>query len=506
MAAALALLSCLFLLKAISFWLFNNAGGRTIAPACLPAELLSVRAGETYRSNCIYLGQGIVLCSLHAVLGSTDAQVVLNGMPIQVAGAGHIDDDRDVAILKIPLLDGGAMCAVSRSLPKRGDDVRIAQSIDGDTVNYHTNVLFVDEGKMTLSMPVNPGASGSPVFNNEGNLIGILTKTHPFTRTSSASIVEPIAETEIKEGFIELRKVKWPSRVVYRNPRIQSALIAANSGDYDTAYNLLQETERAITQSKDPDALMLYGSLALVTENYREAFDIIEAGNHHHPNDKMLQYLRGLSAVFMNKYTVAREMALLLKAQSEFLSEMLYGFIAEQLGDLEEAEDRYRSAIRHNAYGIPAYIAISDLLKGRGELPSALTYIELAYELNPDLCDVSTRFGALLYESNNIKRAQRILEEAHRAGCANINSILALAGIYLQKGRPGKAANMLEQYSKKYSSNARFLFISGVSHHLNNERHIARHYLNKLQEVDSIMAVRLQEFMHSGVDVHAPRD
>lgn len=167
--------------------------------------------------------KGYIITNAHVLKGS-GAVVVDNKGQEYNATIAHIDIERDLAILKIE----DSEYQPQKSLPYtiRKSNAELGEEIF--TLGYPRNDIVYGEGYLSartgynsdsltyqVQISANPGNSGGPVFNNSGEVIGILS-----TRQAEAEGVAFAVKSkniyklvdEMKESDTSFAKLKLPSR------------------------------------------------------------------------------------------------------------------------------------------------------------------------------------------------------------------------------------------------------------------------------------------------------
>jgi len=134
-------------------------------------------------SGAIVSAQGHVLTAAHVIAGATSIKVV-TALSIRTATVLRIDESNDVAVLKI---DGGPYVPLPIAPSRR---VRLGQTVA--TIGFPNVEIQGFSPKVTrgeisslngagddptcwqISVPVQPGNSGGPLIDENGNLVGIV--------------------------------------------------------------------------------------------------------------------------------------------------------------------------------------------------------------------------------------------------------------------------------------------------------------------------------------------
>jgi S1-C subfamily serine protease len=167
--------------------------------------------------------KGYIITNAHVLKGSGAVVVDSKGQEYN-ATIAHLDTDRDLAILKI----NDSEYQPQKSLPYtiRRSNAELGEEIF--TLGYPRNDIVYGEGYLSartgynsdsltyqVQISANPGNSGGPVFNNSGEVIGILS-----TRQAEAEGVAFAVKSkniyklveELKASDTSFARLKLPSR------------------------------------------------------------------------------------------------------------------------------------------------------------------------------------------------------------------------------------------------------------------------------------------------------
>lgn len=154
----------------------------------------------THGTGLIVTNDGLVLTARHVIEGANVHLVLLpesdEALPARVV---HVDVASDVAWLEIP---GPSRTHIS--LPSRARGLRVSEQVSA--VGYPVDVQQrspasstgsvsrqTNDGHLELSMSVNPGNSGGPVFTVDGELVGIAVARGLTDRgVEGITFVEPL--------------------------------------------------------------------------------------------------------------------------------------------------------------------------------------------------------------------------------------------------------------------------------------------------------------------------
>ncbi|RYY65368.1 MAG: serine protease, partial [Chitinophagaceae bacterium] len=178
--------------------------------------------------------KGLVVTSAHVVSGARNIAVQSTSGADYVARVVFSDESRDLAILKIEDNSYKAPATLPYALRKAGADI----SEPVFTLGYPRNDIVYGEGYLaartgyngdTLSCQIaiaaNPGNSGGPILNHNGEVIGVLRQKQTSAEgvvfaTQSKYIYQALAQ--LAQNDTSFKRVKAPSNTALRGlPRQQ---------------------------------------------------------------------------------------------------------------------------------------------------------------------------------------------------------------------------------------------------------------------------------------------
>lgn len=183
-------------------------------------------------SGILFNSLGFVLTNHHVVDGASSVSVVIGNAGHQVeyeAGVVGVDADIDLALLKITDVAFGGVAAPPFSFQTRasvGEEIfalgyPMALSGLGAEMKYTDGSVSANSGfngdikTMQISVPIQGGNSGGPLFNAQGELIGI-------TNAKIRSDVADNVSYAIKSIFLEAFLGSMPYEVSLPNGSVQT--------------------------------------------------------------------------------------------------------------------------------------------------------------------------------------------------------------------------------------------------------------------------------------------
>ncbi len=147
-------------------------------------------SGDALGSGVVVSDQGLILTALHVVDGATDINVTFADGTQTTARIDTAQADNDIAVLQVDQLPSKIVPAVlgNPNVMHVGDEAYAvgnpfglyssmsAGVISGFGRSFHPeNTDRTLQGLIQIDAAVNPGNSGGPLLNREGQVIGIIT-------------------------------------------------------------------------------------------------------------------------------------------------------------------------------------------------------------------------------------------------------------------------------------------------------------------------------------------
>src|SRR4030067_3592063 len=132
-------------------------------------------------SGFIVRADGAIVTNYHVISNAKDIKVKAGNKVLEVDGLIHTDKENDLVILKVkgdnlPTVKLGAIAKVSI-----GEKVYVISSPEGldntisDGILSGVREITPNKKILQTTAPISPGSSGGPVFNKDGEVIGVAT-------------------------------------------------------------------------------------------------------------------------------------------------------------------------------------------------------------------------------------------------------------------------------------------------------------------------------------------
>jgi S1-C subfamily serine protease len=191
----------------LSLWLLNACAPAGLQAALTPEKLyqkvlpsvmtleVKSQSGEKFIGSAVLaLADDVALTAWHVVADARSVCAVFaDGQRVNVIGCIDHDGGRDLALLKLEKRLPGRRAVLGRELPAvaarayvigapKGYDFSISDGLISQIRSVQGFLQY------QLSCPISPGNSGSPVFNQRGEVIGIASWTKAGAQNLSFAI------------------------------------------------------------------------------------------------------------------------------------------------------------------------------------------------------------------------------------------------------------------------------------------------------------------------------
>lgn len=174
---------------------------------------------ESKGSGFIVSGAGVILTNYHIVKNSTNIEISLYDGSKRAARLIGYDDANDLAVLQADVAGFKAVKTGSSSRLAVGDEVLIIgnplgtldYSLTDGVISATDRLIANDAGALRMfqtNAPVNSGNSGGPVFNMNGEVVGIVTGKYAESSIEGLSFCIPIDNVVL--SIVEIVKYGYP--------------------------------------------------------------------------------------------------------------------------------------------------------------------------------------------------------------------------------------------------------------------------------------------------------
>lgn len=172
-----------------------------------PLNEVATKGGTSFLINA----KGYLATNAHVVDGASTIIVQNNDGVEFKAVITHIDAQRDIAILKIEDSDFKPLPSLPYSIRKSSTDLGepvFTLGFPRDEIVYNEGYMSAktgykgDTSTCQIAVSANPGNSGGPVFNRNGEIIGILSKA----QSKAEGVVFAIKSKSVYQALDDLKK------------------------------------------------------------------------------------------------------------------------------------------------------------------------------------------------------------------------------------------------------------------------------------------------------------
>jgi hypothetical protein len=165
-----------------------------VLPSVITLEVISQSGEKFIGSAVLALADDVVLTAWHVVADARSVYAVFaDGQRVNVIGCIDYDGGRDLALLKLEKRLPHRRAALGRELPAVAAHAYVIGSPKGYDFSITDGLISQIRSvkgflQYQLSCPISPGNSGSPVFNQRGEVIGIASWTKAGAQNLSFAI------------------------------------------------------------------------------------------------------------------------------------------------------------------------------------------------------------------------------------------------------------------------------------------------------------------------------
>ena len=196
----------------------------TSMPTCFDMPWQKKRP-EKGSGSGVFLGDGLILTGAHVIHEATFIQVQkLSSAKRVIAELYSVCHDADLALLKVEDENffNDLQPATVGELPNIKDQVEVVGfPMGGEQVSVTNGVVSRIEVStyshswrnllcVTIDAAINPGNSGGPVFNNDGQVIGIAFQKPSNAENSGQMVPPPVINTFLESAFNGQKLIQFP--------------------------------------------------------------------------------------------------------------------------------------------------------------------------------------------------------------------------------------------------------------------------------------------------------
>lgn len=426
-----------------------------------PSSGGSFNSEQQWSGSSIVIGDRYLATNNHVVEGARSLVISgLNGnynkdYSVEVIA---VDKNVDLAILKVndPDFDGFGLppYGISTTTSDVGTDVLVLgypmTTVMGQEIKLTTGIISSKTGyqgnpaNYQISAALQPGNSGGPVFDGEGNLIGIVVSG--ITQAENVgyciklsylrSLVESCSDRIAFDYSNRISNLPLTEKIKKITPFVY--FVKANTVSQSiTAYNAPQSGVK-----NDPDVARDYLRAAnqmVDDKRFEEAFDLVKKSVNAHPGTEN-HYLRAALAVELKEYDTAIESAqycLGQKYKTPQCNQILAtAYYAQEKWD--KSIEMWTKVLDDDRKNVSAYYYRAHAYKQKGDVESALRDLNagLKFEGVSDL-NFAFFYNDLAYiylEKGDLQTAEHYFNKTLEIGHANGNFLDSYGEFMYNKG------------------------------------------------------------------------
>jgi S1-C subfamily serine protease len=290
---------------------------RRVKPSVVSVITYNAAGEVALTGSGFFIRPGQVLTNLHVVEGAHHAEIRTfegKGKTYKVAGLVEVDEDGDLAVLRVDMPAGRARVAETTSvIPDEGERIfvignplRLEGSVADGIVSAVREVPSLGN-IVQITAPISHGNSGSPVFNMKGQVVGVVTirvmNGENINLALGTSRVASLRQSDRLFGFSELaERLKASQRPdSISDWYYRTGLNSLWLGNYDSALGYFETAVNRnparveawiqvgfckVKQGKNQDAIRAFGQALKLKPNSYEALSKLGdayyyAGNYY---------------------------------------------------------------------------------------------------------------------------------------------------------------------------------------------------------------------------------
>jgi serine protease Do len=230
------------------------------------ASVLKVRvtakSGEHSHGSAVVIGRSELITNCHVVKNAHRIEL-MDGYEIRTARVRGGDADKDLCVLAAPEVEAPIAMIGTTARLAIGETVHAVGFPGGGSMVESRGLvesLYSFQGARVIqtSAEFNPGASGGALFNEAGELVGILTFKAPGGGTFHFAVpVDWVAELAAEDSEAADRaKAFWEAEPEHRAPFLRAAWLEANE-QWPALFAMAQHWAASDPESDEPKLSMV---------------------------------------------------------------------------------------------------------------------------------------------------------------------------------------------------------------------------------------------------------
>jgi len=402
---------------------------------------------------------GVIVTNYHLVSDAKGIMVTMGDTVLKVEGILSADRENDVVILKIA---GENLKPVKMGEPDKvalGETVYIMSSTQGFGnllgIGIVSGMLQMNTSRkiFQIAAPLSEGSTGGPVFNKDGELIGVVT----FLIQGAKNLYFAVPASLLGESVTGKKVTPLENAGIEDYRKIPEYWM--NLGFYCGTAGLHQEAIDAYTQALRirPDLAEAFYYLGLsysALQKYSDAIDAFKQAIRIKPHYLEALYNLGVALEDLGLHQEAIEtFSQVLKLKPD-CAEAYYGLggAYTNLSRYQDAVDAFRQAVKLKPDYVEAYYNLGVACGLLGRYGEAADACKQALKLKPDLAEAHNNLGVAYLKLNRYEEAMDAYNQALKLRPdyqdARYNLEFTSAKFYSSLKRHAEAVNALQRAIK----------------------------------------------------------
>ncbi len=299
-----------------------------------------------------------------------------------------------------------------------------------------------------LTAPISQGSSGSPVLNQTGSVIGVVS--FQASKGQNLNFAVSIKALELLTADREeLSIAEWTLRRSSSDLRLAATLCQKGAqlsirGKYEAALDFYQRATEA--NPDDPDAWHGLGSCYVGLDQPEDAAAAFRHSISADPENASSHFLLAMFYKRQEQYQLSIPPLLrVISIESKNVQARLE--LADTYGKLNQTDEQiasFEAILAFNPDHVPTLHMMGNTIRGIGRYDEALGLLQKASALEPDNALIHFDIGVTYHSKNLPKEEMRAYTKALRVNPWLAPAHYNMGRLFIDQGRPGLALHQYE--------------------------------------------------------------
>ncbi|MBD3345317.1 MAG: tetratricopeptide repeat protein [Chitinivibrionales bacterium] len=386
---------------------------------------------------------------------------------------------------------------IKKTLPSVGEQIMVMVSATLVSDGEVSSIISIPNfgNLIKISAPVSQGATGSPVVDMNGEVVGVAV----LHNIDGQNHVHALPGSRI----IKMEKTKGITLAQWQSSRLENrkavaeelyagALPFIQTGKYEDALKHLIAAVK-----KYPGYVIAYTQLAYCYKKLgalQEAGEALEAIIRISPKDTRAYYNLALNFTELGLYNDAMiTLREALKIDDEFpAAYTLMAWIYNETGSLDEAVKPCKKAISIKPDFDYAHVVLGTVYMKRNQFDWAVNSFKQAININPENIDAYLNLAQAYNRQGMNEKELEILSQANKANPGNFTILKNLGEVCINQEEYYKAKGYLKKAREINSNDPDVLYNLGMAYLKGGDKNKAMAYYKTLRRIDNIRAEKLK--------------